>query len=365
MTRSQLFTAVFFALLLLLLYQIVLMFRPFLFPILWAALLAQVTFPLHDRLTLLFRGRAVLSASCLTVLLLALVVIPMTLLGVLLVGEATAAEQAVRAWISSGGLQRLPEQFRSLPLFGWLFDRLASEDIWKTDSMEQGLMAGATSISRFLLDQAGDLLKNAFLLVTDFFLMLFALFFLFKDGRQWLATLQDVIPMEASHKQKIFARVDRTVRAVVRGMFLTAIVQGLLAGAAYVSLGVPFPVVLTALTVFLAPLPFGGTALIWVPVALYFFWMASLWKALVMVAWGVGVVSTVDQILRPWLIGQEVEIPVFFLVFSVLGGLALYGIIGLFIGPIIVSLLITAVQIYREDYQEAGTETPASPATPS
>ncbi len=171
--------------------------------------------------------------------------------------------------------------------------------------------------------------------------------------------------MEASHKQKIFARVDRTVRAVVRGMFLTAIVQGLLAGAAYVSLGVPFPVVLTALTRFLAPLPFGGTALIWVPVALYFFWMASLWKALVMVAWGVGVVSTVDQILRPWLIGQEVEIPVFFLVFSVLGGLALYGIIGLFIGPIIVSLLITAVQIYREDYQEAGTETPASPATPS
>src|SRR5512134_1116389 len=167
MTRSQLFTAVFFALLLLLLYQIVLMFRPFLFPILWAALLAQVTFPLHDRLTLLFRGRAVLSAFCLTVLLLALVVIPVSLLGVLLVGEATAAEQAVRAWISSGGLQRLPEQFRSLPLLAWLFDRLTIEDIWKTDSMEQGLMAGATSISRFLLDQAGDLLKNAFLLVTD------------------------------------------------------------------------------------------------------------------------------------------------------------------------------------------------------
>ncbi|HLZ35263.1 MAG TPA: AI-2E family transporter [Nitrospira sp.] len=365
MTRSQLFTAVFFALLLLLLYQIALMFRPFLFPILWAALLAQVTFPLHDRLTRLFRGRPVLSASCLTVLVLALVVIPISLLGVLMVREAAAAEQAVRIWISGGGLQRLPEQLQSLPLFGWVFERVAGGNLLQADSMEQGLMAGATFVSRFLLDQAGDLLKNAFLLATDFLLMLFALFFLFKDGRRWLATLQDVIPMEASHKRKIFARLDQTVRAVVRGMFLTAIVQGVLAGCAYFSLGVPFPVVFTALTIILAPLPFGGTALIWGPVALYLLWSAPLWKAVMMVVWGFGIVSMVDQILRPWLIGQEVQIPVFLLVFSVLGGLALYGIIGLFIGPVFIGLLITAIQIYREEYHEAGTPPPASPAASS
>lgn len=365
MTRPQLFTAVFFALLVLLLYQIALMFLPFLFPILWAALLAQVTFPIHDRLTRLFRGRAVLSAACLTALVLALVVIPVSLLGVLLVHEAAAAEQAVRAWVAGGGLHRLPDQLRTLPLLGWAFDRIAGGELWQADTVEQGLMAGATFVSRFLLDQAGDLLKNAFLLVTDFILMLFALFFLFKDGRRWLSALRDVIPMDASHKEKIFTRVDRTVLAVVKGMFLTAIVQGLLAGIAYVALGVPFPVVLTALTVILAPLPFGGTALIWGPVALYLLWGASLWKALVIAGWGIGVVSMVDQILRPWLIGQEVQIPVFFLVFSVLGGLALYGIIGLFIGPVMVSLLITALDIYREQYSETGTAPPAETATPS
>jgi predicted PurR-regulated permease PerM len=365
MTKPQIFTAVFFALLLLLLYQIVLMFRPFLFPVLWAGLLAHVTFPLHDRLTQLFRGRSAASASCLTLMVLALVVVPISMLGVLLAREAGAVEQAVRAWIANGGLHRLPGQLRSLPLVGPLFDRFVTGGIWQPDSMEQGLMAGATFVSRFLLDQAGDLLKNVFLLATDFVLMLFALFFLFKDGRQWLAALQDAIPMETSHKQKIFTRVDQTVRAVVKGMFLTAIVQGLLAGAAYFSLGVPFPVVLTALTVILAPLPFGGTALIWGPVALYCFWAGSLWKALVMLGWGIGVVSMVDQFLRPWLIGQEVQIPVFFLVFSVLGGLALYGIIGLFIGPVIVSLLITALHIYREEYHEAGAAPSAGPATSS
>ena len=233
------------------------------------------------------------------------------------------------------------------------------------DSLEQGLLSAATFLSRFFLDQVGDLLKNAFLLVTDFFLMLFALFFLFKDGKQWLASLQEVIPLEASHKQRIVDRVDQTIRAVVKGIGVTAIVQGLVAGLAYGALGVPFPVVLTAVTVILAPLPFGGTALVWGPVVLYFLMAGPLWKGLVMLGWGVGVVSMIDQFLRPWLIGQAVQIPVFFLVFSVLGGLALYGIIGLFVGPVLVSLLMTTIQIYREEYHRAETDTPSRPATPS
>jgi len=115
----------------------------------------------------------------------------------------------------------------------------------------------------------------------------------------------------------------------------------------------------------LAPLPFGGTALIWGPIALYLFWVGPLWKAVVMLGWGGGVVSTVDQVLKPWLIGQDVQIPVLFLVLSVLGGLALYGLIGLFIGPIIVSLLITALDIYREEYHETDSVPSTGPVTPA
>ncbi len=365
MTKPQLFTAVFFALLLLLLYQIALMFRPFLLPVLWAALLAHLTFPLHVRFTAFLRDREVLSASCLTLLVLALVVIPISMMGVLLAREASTAEQTVRDWISSGALHTLPEQVRTWPIIGGLLDRVGGSTLLTPDSLEQGLLSAASFLTRFFLDQVGDLLKNAFLLVTDFFLMLFALFFLFKDGKQWLASLQDVIPLEASHKQRIVDRMDQTVRAVVKGIGVTAIVQGLLAGLAYVALGVPFPVVLTAVTVILAPLPFGGTALVWGPIVLYFFSVGPFWKALAMLGWGIGVVSMIDQFLRPWLIGQAVQIPVLFLVFSVLGGLALYGLIGLFVGPVLVSLLMTSIQIYREDYHKTETGTPTSPATPS
>lgn len=365
MTRPQLFTAVFFALLLVLLYQILLMFKPFLFPVLWAALLAHTTFPLHERLSAWFGGRSTLSAATLTLVVLAVAVVPLSTMAVLLAQEAGDGEQAVRGWIESGAIHRLPDQLAALPVVGGLFRSVTAGTLFTPDTIEQGLIAVAKFLSGFFLDQVGGLLKNVFLLVSNFFLMLFALFFLYKDGPAWLTALHDLIPMDLSHKQKILARVDQTIRAVVKGMFLTAIVQGILAGLAYMALGIPFPVVLTALTMILAPLPFGGTALIWGPVAFYFFWTGAFWKGAIMLGWGVGVVSMIDQFLRPWLIGQEVQMPVLLLVFSVLGGLALYGLIGLFIGPLLVSLLMTALQIYREEYHREDTVVPASHATSS
>ncbi len=357
MTRQQLFSIVFFVLLVLLLYQIGLMLQPFVFPALWAGLLAHWLFPLHVRLTKLLGGKETASAAVLTVGALAVVVVPLVVMGVLLVREAEAAEQTIRAWIADGGLQRLLDQLATVPLIGgWLHTMAASTDL-EALSAERSVVEGAKVLSQFFVGQMGDLLVNALVLVTDFFIMLLVLFFLFRDGRQWLAVIYDLIPMDASHKDKILVRLDQTIRAVVKGVLVTAIVQGLLAGAAYLALSVPFPVVLTALTIILAPIPFGGTALVWGPVALYLFWTGSMAKALVMLAWGIGVVSMVDQILRPWLIGQEVQIPVLLLVLSVLGGLALYGILGLFVGPVLVSLLLTLVQIYREEYasREAGS----------
>jgi predicted PurR-regulated permease PerM len=362
MTQQQLFSIVFFALLALLFYQIGVMLQPFVFPALLAGLLAHWAFPLHRRLSKLFNENETLSAATLTLGALGMVVVPLAVMGVLLVREAGAAEQTIRLWIVAGGLQRLPDQLATIPFIGeWLRNVAAEIDMQKF-SMEQSVLAGAKGLSQFLVGQMGDLLKNVAILVTDFFIMLLVLFFLFKDGAKWFAALYELIPMDESHKQKIVTRLDLTIRAVVKGMLVTAIVQGVLAGLAYLALGVPFPVVLTALTIMLAPIPFGGTALVWGPVVLYLLWIGPVGKALIMLAWGIGVVSMVDQFLRPWLIGQDVQIPVLLLVLSVLGGLALYGILGLFVGPILVSLLMTAVQIYREEYHKAANPTGGSPS---
>ena len=149
-------------------------------------------------------------------------------------------------------------------------------------------------------------------------------------------------------------------QALFDALVITAIVQGLLAGLAYAVLDVPFPVFLMALTIVLAPLPFGGTVLVWGPVALYLFWTGPLWKAIAMLVWGAGVVTMADNVLRPMLIGKKAKLPVLFLFFSILGGLAAYGVIGLFLGPILLAILLTAFQIYHEEYL---TESASPPMT--
>ncbi|HEX9285442.1 MAG TPA: AI-2E family transporter [Nitrospirales bacterium] len=349
MTRHQLFAVCFFAVLLVLLYQIAVIFSPFLLPVLWAAILAHITFPLHIRLTTLLKGRATASAWLLTLGIMALVVVPVVFLTLLLIQEAGIAYDAISAWVQSGGVRRLPAQLAHLPLGGRMQDFI-SRHMTSSRDLETFLLQSSKALSGFVLDQVAGLAKNAFLLAANFLVMIVTLFFFFRDGRRLLDGLYQIIPLEDSHKAKIFSRLDQTITAVVKGIVITAIVQGLLAGIAYGVLDVPVPVFLLALTIILAPLPFGGTALVWGPVALYLLWMGPVWKGLAMLAWGAGVVTTVDNVLRPLLIGQGSKLPTLFLFFSILGGLAAYGMIGLFLGPILLAILLTAIQIYREEY---------------
>jgi len=357
MTRHQVFAVCFFAILLVLLYQIAIIFRPFLLPMLWAMILAQVAFPLHTRLSTLLRGQETASAALLTLGIMSLVVTPVVLLTVLLVHEIGLAYEAITVWVQSGGVKRLPEDLARLPL-GGLIQELISRVVTATGAFEAFLLQSAKALSEFGIEQVTSLAKNAFLLVASFLVMILTLFFFFRDGRRLFRSLHQIIPLEETHKQKIFGRLDQTITAVVKGVVITAIVQGLLAGVAYAALGVPFPVFLMALTILLAPLPFGGTALIWGPVALYLFWVGPMWKAIAMLLWGVGAVAIVDNVLTPLLIGKGAKLPVLFLFLSILGGLAAYGLIGIFLGPVLLGILLTAIQIYREEYLNK----PASPA---
>lgn len=207
------------------------------------------------------------------------------------------------------------------------------------DALEELVRSSAQIISAFFMDQLSNLLKNAFVLISDFLILLFTLWFLYKDGRRWFWFL--------------FARLDITIRAVVKGVLLTAVVQGLLAGAAYAALGVPFAVVFTALTILLAPLPFGGTAFVWDPVVLY-----CAGRINGQGAGDVGVEGRrcVDGRSGPQTLAHRTgrsNACALSLVFSILGGLALYGLIGLFVGPILMSILMTVISIYREEYHAA------------
>ncbi len=352
MTREHLFAAFFFAALFFLLYQFYLILAVFITPIAWAAILALVFYPAQARLARLLRNRPGLASFVLTTLVIALVIIPTILLGSLLVNQAAAAYQRLQDAIDGGQLSGWLEHIRltALNLLGrWI------PATWQTPAIDIPNLAlrGTNYVTGFLMEQATGAVRNVFLVVVNFFLTTFALFFFFRDGDTMARYLRDVIPMEAEYKDRVMSRFYDTLAAVVQGALLTAVAQGVLSGIGYWIVGVPFAVLFGFASGFLSLLP-AGSGIVWVPISIYLAITDSWVRALILFGWGALVVSSVDNFIRPWVIGERTNISTVFLFFGILGGLQVYGFLGMFLGPVIIATLVAFVQIYREQYA-AGT----------
>jgi len=348
---QQVLSTAFLILCTLLLYQLGLIFAPFFTPILWALILARLFYPLYQYLFRIFSGKPTLSAFLSTLAVTFLAVLPVAYVAFLAITETIHAYQTAMTWLQGGGLKQLPHAVSTLPFIGNISQELLGRFVLAYGNLQGSLLEGGKVVSAALLTGVGGLARNTLDLVTDFFIMLFTLFFFFRDGERLYYLFYEAIPINAGHKAFIFARLTQTMSGVVRGTLLTALAQGVVAGFAYWALNVPFPVFLGAMSALFSLLPFGGTALVWVPVAAYLLWTASLWKMIVMVVVGVGLVGLMDNILQPLLVGSGADLPVLFLFFASVGGLAYFGFIGLFLGPILLGIAIAAFKIYRENYQ--------------
>jgi len=358
MMQQQLFVLAFFLVLLVLFYQIAVIFAPFLVPVLWAVIIARMSNGPYLKLVHLLRGRDTLAAALLTFATMFLVVFPIVSLTFLLVQETTIAYRSVVEWAQAGGMKQLPEYLGKIPLAGRFIQEQLGTFVLAGSGYEGSIAEGTKTVGTFLLTHISGLARDAFSVAFDLSIMLFTLFFFYKDGRGLFWRLYHLLPLEERHKRKVLDRLDSTMTAVVKGVLATALGQGVLAGGAYVVLGVPFALVLAAITALLSLVPVGGTALVWVPVAGYLFVSGPIWKGIAMVAWGVLVVAgLVDNVLKPLFIGHGTQLPTLFLFFSILGGLAAYGFIGMFLGPILLAILLTAIHIYEEEYQTKGPVT--------
>jgi predicted PurR-regulated permease PerM len=350
MAQRQLFRITFLILLILLLYQLGLILTPFFMPIMWAIILTRLTYPVHQRLLSWSGGRENLSATLMTLGIVFVAILPAVYLVTLGVQEAIGAYQWVAEWVQGGGLKRLPELFFQLPVIGKFSQELIGRAVVTIGDLQGSILEGGKAVSGFLIAQAGNVAKNTLAFVADFLIMLFTLFFLHRDGHRLYGILYQAVPLEPDHKAAIIERLNRTVGAVVKGTLLTAMAQGAVAGITYALLGVPFPVFLGGLTALLALVPVGGTALVWGPLAVYLLVTGSIWKGLILLAVGGGLVGLMDNILQPWLIGSKAELPLLFLFFATIGGIAYFGFIGLFLGPIILGIVLAAFEIYREEF---------------
>lgn len=349
MNRNSLVTAFFFALLLLILYGAYLIVSPFIGAITWALILAILVYPIYAWLLRLLRGRATLAAVIVIVSITFLVIAPGIEAAWFLSDEAIELVQLVRTLLSEEGLKEWAAKPWVQQLQSWwsmLSFRLMDYKInWK-----EALVQGAQASSSFLVGQVRGIAQNVLVFALNFVIALFTLFFLLRDGAEILQRLQRLLPMDREHQERLLKNVVDAVVAVVHGSLVVATVQGLLAGLAYWAAGVPFSLLWGVVTAFVSLLPVGGSALVSIPAALYLFLQGETVRAVILLVWCLGFVGMVDNILKPLLIGNRLGLPVLFLFFGILGGLSLFGAVGIILGPALFALLRALLDLYSEAY---------------
>ncbi len=334
--KAQLFNFFFFGILLFLLYQLLRILSPFTGAILVSATLALIFYPLNLWVRRHVIGNHTAAAALSTVTAVLTVVLPLLVFGWLLLRESREFYPRTNQWltnISQRDLQvQLPETLKNY----WDLD-LADIVTTNLKTIQGNITSSGTVIFR-----------NIFFFLISFVVMTFTLFVFFRDGERFLHWLIDIIPMDQEYKHRIAGQLYMTTMAVVRGLLLTAAFQGLTGALGYWLAGVPAPALFGALTSFAALVPFVGTSLVWLPLSAAMFFWKGIKVGLFVMLWGLIVVGLLDNILRPILIGKGAKLPIFLLFLGIFGGMKVYGPLGLFMGPLLISCVIVFLQIYRE-----------------
>jgi predicted PurR-regulated permease PerM len=321
--------------------------QPFLQPMAWAAILALFLNPLQGRLARLLRGRENLAALLLTIFTLLMFIGPLTALAV-----AFGAQAQHLLTLSGDWLDRFREggQFSlgSIPHLDALFAWLDQHFSISVGEVRQWAVNGATKLLQTLASSGGTAFFGAVGTVLSFTVMLFLLFFLLRDGESIARTAVTLVPLGAKRKKVLTQRLKDVTRAVVLGTLVTALVQGLLLGVGFAIAGLPAPVVFGVVGAVLSVVPFGGTALVWVPGAAALFLTGHPGMGLFLALWGALPVSSADNFLKPLLIGGRAEVPTLAVFIGVLGGLSAFGLVGMFTGPIVMALVLTLVRFASE-----------------
>jgi len=340
---SRVFSLVATAVLGLALIQII---APFVGPLMWAMFLAFLLHPLHVRLTRRCRGRENVSAALLTFAAFALLIGPVTALSAAFVAQTGDLVQ----WLQETLGKQTRQQYSALidlPLVGPSLEWLRENFGVRTAQIQAWIAQGAKFLPQFLAGLGGRIFLGAVNTVLAFVVMLFMLFFFMRDGAGFVATLRDLIPMAPARRTQLMEHVAAVTRAVVFGTGVTVLVQGALVGLAFLITGLSSPLVFGVLAALLALLPFGGTALVWIPAVFVLIGQDRWGMAICMLAIGV-LSSSIDNFLRPLLISGRAEVGTLTVFVGVLGGTAAFGLIGLILGPVILALIAALIQFAVE-----------------
>ena len=322
------------------------MIKGFLVAVFFAAVFGGLAYPLFQRLTRWFRGRRHV-ASVATVLFVFLVIIlPLIGLVGIITAEALEVTQKVRPWVERQVSQpdELDRLLESIPFV----DQLAPYK----DQIQAKAGELAAWIGTFMVNALAATGRGTAIFIFQLFIMLYAMFFFLLDGPRLLNKILYYVPLASKDEDRMVDKFLSVSRATLKGTLVIGIVQGALGGLSFWVAGIDGAVFWATIMAVLSIIPGIGTGLIWVPAVIYLFAAGNTGTAIGLTIWNAAVVGSVDNVLRPWLVGKDTQLPDLLILLGTMGGIVLFGAAGIVIGPVIAALFVTVWEIYGEAFED-------------
>ncbi len=322
---------------------------PFLKPLLLGALLAGLFHPLYRWITRLLKGRESLAAALTLFILIVLVAGPIGAFIGVVVNQAIGISNDALPWVK--------EHLGAATAFNahdWLVGRFPSLAAYvpQQEQITDGAAKVAKAAGAFLVAGATQITAGTATFLLNLFVLLYAMFFFMRDGRVILEKIFYYVPLDHEDEVRLLERLSSVTRATIKGTLVIGIIQGALAGIGFWVAGLEGAAFWGTIMAVLSVVPGIGAALIWVPAVIYLFIIGKTLTALLLLAWCAAVVGTIDNILRPRLVGKDAKMPDLLILVGTLGGLFLFGPIGFIVGPLVCGLFLTVWDIYGTTFKE-------------
>ena len=328
-------------------------------PLVWAALLGALLAPWNARLAKRLGGRTIVASAITLAVTVLLFVLPLAGIAGAVAAQASQLAGRLEQYVPDGAggqpldLSQVPMLARPL---AWIGDHTGIS----LKQIETWLIAGARNVLEALVSSSGAVVLGAVGTIVSFLLMLFVLFFVLRDGPALANKVVGMLPIESRRRTRLWQHLQDVTRAVFMGIGLTALAQGFLVGIGFWIAHLPSPLVFGVIAALFALIPVIGTSIVWGPGALYLASQGAFGHAIFLVVWGVLVVGTADNVLRPLLISGRADVPTLAVFIGVVGGLSAFGFIGLFLGPIVLGLLIALFRYEAEMRSPGGDAGPGA-----
>jgi predicted PurR-regulated permease PerM len=341
-TSDRLTTVLSYGAILLLGYLVLRIMEPFLVPLAWSAVLAIFFYPVHERLARRLRPTQAAALSTLGVTL--LLIVPAIIVLVFATRQALVASTHLQTALLD------PDKTLSMHVVDWIRGKLPEE--WQATDFSQPLRQAAEKVAAFLAANIAGLVKNLATFFLHLFIVIFSLFFMFRDADDVVRGVRHLLPFDESIQRDMLNESKELIFASVAVALVIAMMQGLLGGLAFTVGGIPTPIFWGLLIAFFSLVPVVGSALIWVPAALWLLFNGHWGKGIAVVAICGGVASVADNVVRPLLLRNRTHLNELLLFLGVLGGLGVFGLLGLVIGPTILAAAMGVFRVYMERRDE-------------